>query len=164
MLGFIVRFISLFVLALWVGGGAAISFFVAPVVFERAGSRKLAGEIVGQVLRRFNTYALLAGPIACAAAFLELVASVGASRTLGLKLALLAAMLGLALYSRFALLPEMDSIRKQIGEEIEKLPREAPRRLTFARLHGLSVLCLMGEIILGAFALASAVISMSTPR
>ena len=64
MLVFLLQFISLFALSLWVGGGAAISFLVAPVVFELAGSRKLAGQIVGQVLRRFDIYVLTAGPIA----------------------------------------------------------------------------------------------------
>jgi hypothetical protein len=161
MLGLLLRFASVFAVALWVGGGAAISFFVAPVVFERAGSRKLAGEIVGQVLRRFNTYALVAGPIAFAAAFLELGASIGASRTLVLKLALIAAMLGLALYSRFSLLPQIQRLRKQMGDEIDRLPRDDPRRLAFGKLHGFSVLCLMVEIILGAFALAVAVMPAS---
>ncbi len=94
MLGFLVRFASLFILALWVGAGAAITFFVAPVVFEQAGSRRLAGEIMGRVLRRFDAYALIAGAVAGAAALVEAAGTVGAARTLGLKLALIGAMLG----------------------------------------------------------------------
>src|SRR5712664_3676675 len=117
MLSFLVQFVSLFALALWVGGGAAISFLVAPVVFELAGSRKLAGEIVGQVLRRFDTYALIAGPIASAAALVEMAGTLGPARTVALKLALVAAMLALALYSRFALLPEMRRVRTELGDE-----------------------------------------------
>jgi putative copper export protein len=166
MPSFLVQFVSLFALALWVGGGAAISFLVAPVVFELAGSRRLAGEIVGQVLRRFDIYALIAGPIACAAALVEMAGTPGPgpARTLGLKLALVAAMLGLALYSRFALSPEIRRVRAELGGEIDAVPREDPRRLAFGRLHGFSVLCLIGEIVLGAFAIGLAVMSMSAPR
>jgi hypothetical protein len=160
MLAFLLRFVSLFALALWVGGGAAISFFVAPVVFDRAGSRSLAGDIVGRVLRRFDSYALTGGSIALAAAFLERVGTVGASRTLELKLALIVAMLGLALYSRFALLPQIHRLRAQLGD-IDSVPREDPRRAAFGRLHGFSVLCLMGEMVLGAMAMALAVMSMT---
>src|SRR5262245_44489738 len=146
MLAFLLRFTFLFALSLWVGGGAAISFFVAPVVFEFAGSRSLAGEIVGQVLRRFDLYALVAGSIALLAALVEMLGTVGASRTLGLKLALIAAMLGLSLYSRFALLPEIRKLRAQLGD-IDSVPREDPWRAAFGRLHALSVLCLFGEMV-----------------
>ena len=68
MLAFLVHFLSLFALALWVGGGAAISFVVAPVVFEKSPSRSAAGEILGGVLRRFDTSALIAGPAVLLAA------------------------------------------------------------------------------------------------
>jgi uncharacterized membrane protein len=162
MLVFLLQFISLFALSLWVGGGAAISFLVAPVVFELAGSRKLAGQIVGQVLRRFDIYVLTAGPIACAAALVEMAGTSSASRTLGLKVALIAAMLGLALYSRLALSPEIRRLRIQLGDEIDRIPREDPRRRAFGRLHGFSVLCLLGEIVLGAFAIAVSL--MAPPR
>ncbi len=164
MLGFLVEFISLFALSLWVGGGAAISFLVAPVVFELAGSRKLAGQIVGQVLRRFDIYVLTAGPIACGAALVEMAGTAGASRTLALKLSLIVAMLGLALYSRLALSPEIRRLRMQLGDEIDRIPREDPRRIAFGRLHGFSVLCLMGEIVLGAFAIALSVMMLPSQR
>lgn len=161
MLAFLVRFLSLFLLALWVGGGAAISFLVAPVVFERAGSRTLAAEIVGQVLRRFDRYVLIAGPAACLAVLLEMAGTLGGSRTIALRLALMAAMVGLALYSRFAILPQIQQLRAELGEDLDRAPRQDERRMRFGRLHGVSVLCLLGEIVLGAFAMALAVMSMS---
>ena len=163
MLVFLLQFISLFALSLWVGGGAAISFLVAPVVFELAGSRKLAGQIVGQVLRRFDTYVLIAGPIACGAALVEMAGTSGASRTLTLRVARIAAMLALALYSRLALSPEIHRLRTQLGDEIDSIPREDPRRRAFGRLHGFSVLCVMGEIVLGAFAIAVSLMTLPRP-
>ncbi len=111
------------------------------------------------MLRRFDSYALVAGPIACAAALIEFAGTRGGGQILGLKLALVAAMLGLALYSRFALSPEIQQLRTQLGDEMDKAPREDPRRLAFWRLHGFSVACLMGEIVLGAFAIGLSVMS-----
>jgi hypothetical protein len=161
MAAFLIRFASLFALALWVGGGAAIGFLAAPVIFERAGSRKLAGELVGHILRRFDTYALVAGPIALVSVFVEMAATVGAERTLMLRLALVAAMIGLLLYSRFALTPEIQRLRAEMGDELDRLLREDPRRMAFGRLHGFSVLCLMGELIFGALAIALSVMALS---
>jgi uncharacterized membrane protein len=161
MLAFLIRFASLFALSLWVGGGAAISFLVAPVVFEKAGSRRLAGEIVGSILRRFDTYVLVAGPIALLSILLEMAATVGASRTFTLRLALVVAMLGLELYSRFSLMPEIEALRKQLGDALDQVPREDPRRRAFGRLHGFSVLCLLGQLLLGGFAIALAVMTFS---
>ena len=160
MVAFLVHFVSLFALALWVGGGAAISFIAAPAVFEHAGSRQLAGSIVGHILRRFDTYAFAAGPIALLAILVEMAGTVGGSRTLTLKLALVAAMLGLAVYSRFALTPEIRRLRDELGE-IDQVPKEDPRRQAFGRLHGFSVLCLLAEILLGAFAIALSVMTLT---
>ncbi|HYV46746.1 MAG TPA: DUF4149 domain-containing protein [Myxococcaceae bacterium] len=162
MAAFLVHYVFLFALALWVGGGAAISFIVAPAVFDKAGSRRLAGEIVGQILRRFDTSVFVAGPIALLlAAFLVMAGTVGPSRTLTLQLGLVAGMLGLALYSRFALTPEIRRLRDQLGDQIDQIPREDPRRRAFGRLHGFSVLCLLGEIVLGAFAMGTTVMLLT---
>jgi uncharacterized membrane protein len=160
MLSFLIRFASLFTIALWVGGGAVISFIVAPTLFERAGSRKLAGEMVGGILKRFDRYVFVAGPIAIFAILLERAATVGAARTLTLKLALVTAMLGLALYSRLVVSPELRQLRERLGDGVDVLPREDPGRRAFGRLHGLSVLCLLGEILFGAFALALEVMTL----
>ena len=161
MLGFLVHFLSLFALALWVGGGAAISFLVAPVVFERAGSRALAGELMGQILRRFDTYGLVAGPLALAGAFLELAASSAAARTLTLKLSLIAAMIALAAYNALALRPELRRVREDLGDSVDRLAADDPRRTAFGRLHGFSVLCVLGESLLGAFAIALGIMALS---
>ncbi len=139
MTWFLLHFLSLFALALWVGGGAALSFIAAPVAFERAPSRRLAGEMVGQMLRRFDIYVLTAGPLALLAALLEMSATNGLARTLALKLALIAAMLGLALYSRFGLTPEIQRLREQLGDAFDDVGRDDPRRRMFGRLHGFSV-------------------------
>src|SRR5688572_15399766 len=87
--------------------------------------------------------------------------TVGGSRTLSLKLALCAAMLGLALYSRLALSPEIRRLRDELGDQLDQVPREDPRRQAFGRLHGFSVLCLLGEILCGALALGATVMMLT---
>ncbi|MGQ0508615.1 MAG: DUF4149 domain-containing protein [Myxococcaceae bacterium] len=161
MLGFLVHFTFFFVLALWVGAGAAVSFLVVPIVFERAPTRSVAGSIVTQISRRFDVYALLAGPLAVACVFLELAATRGAVRTLFLKLMLLMSMMALAAYSRVALAPELKRLTDGMGGALDTLTHEDPRRLIFRRLHGLSILCVMGECLFGALALALTLMSLS---
>jgi putative copper export protein len=162
MVAFLIQFASLFAIALWVGAGAGIGFLVAPAIFQRAGSPKLAGEIVGEILSRFDTFVAIAGPIACLATFLEMAATPNAARTLGLKLALVVAMLGLALYSRFAILPQIHQARRELGENFDQLDRSDPRRRAFGRLHGYSVLCMLTELVLGALAIGLTVIAATT--
>jgi putative copper export protein len=164
MAAFLIHFLSLFVLALWVGGGAAISFLVAPAVFQHAGSRRLAGQIVGHILHRFDIGVLVAGPALVLLVLLEMAGTAGGGRTLSLKLALCAAMLGLSLYSRFALTPEIRRLRDELGDQLDQLPREDRRRQAFGRLHGFSVLCLLGEILCGALAMGATVLMLTSSR
>lgn len=159
MVTFLIHFASLFAIALWVGAGAGIGFLVAPAVFQRAGSPKLAGEIVAEILGRFDRFVWVAGPVACLATFLEMAATPSAARTLGLKLALVVAMLGLALYSRFAILPQIRQARLELGDNFDRLDRADPRRRAFGRLHGFSVLCMLMELVLGALAIGLTVMT-----
>lgn len=161
MVGFLVHFFSLFALAIWVGGGVGIGFIAAPMVFQRAGSRRLAGEIVGQILRRFDIWRLSAGSVALVVTVLEMVGTVGAGQIFSLRLVMIVTMLALALYARSALAPEIQRLRAELGDDLDRVPRDDPRRVAFAKLHGYSVLCLMGELLLGAFAMALAVMTMT---
>jgi len=161
VLGFLVHFASLFALALWVGGGAALGFFAAPALFDHASSRSVAGELVGHVLRRFDTLIFVAGPVLLLSTGLEMAGTVGAARTLSLKLALVVTMVGLATYSRFGLTPEIRKLRASLGD-LDAVPKEDPRRVAFGRLHGFSVLCLLGEILLGALAIGLSVMMLES--
>src|SRR5262249_53389454 len=128
----------------------------------QSNSRKVAGDLVGNILKRFDRYVMAAGPIAVLAVGGEVAGTLGAGRTLTLKLALVATMWGLALYSRFALTREIRRLRQELGDDLDRVPPEDAKRRMFGRLHGFSVLCLMGEILLGAFVLALAVMTPSS--
>ena len=64
---FVLRLASLVVLAIWVGGLAALGFVAAPVIFstleaqDPAGGRALAGLVFGAVFRRFQHVAWVLG-------------------------------------------------------------------------------------------------------
>ena len=156
VLFFLIHFGVLFALALWVGGGVALGFLAAPALFEHAASRQQAGELVGHILRRFDTVAFGSGSVALAGSLLELFGTPGPARGLVLRVALVAAGLALALYARFALTPQIAALRQAMGN-IDEVAREDPRRRAFGRLHGFSVLCLMGQMLLGALAMALSV-------
>ncbi len=153
------QFASLFALALWVGGGAAVGFVAAPAIFETAGSRHLAGNIVGKILQRFDAYALTLGPIALLGTVGELLLGRGTLMA-ALGAGLVAAMLVLLVSGRVGLTPRIHRLRLEMGEALDSLPDEDPRRQAFGRLHGISVLLLLGQLVLGAFAIGAEIVAV----
>ena len=150
---FIIQFLGLFAVALWVGAGAAVVFLVVPATFEGASSRLQAAALVGTIMRRLNRYALAAGSIALGSALVELVGAPSASRVAALKAALIAAMLGLALYSGFVVAPDIQRVRSALGNVADGGPLDDPRRQELGRLHAFSGLLLIGQTLLGGFAI-----------
>ena len=53
-----IQFIHLLALSIWVGGIVAIGAIVAPILFRRVKSRRTAGELMGEILRRFDQVTL----------------------------------------------------------------------------------------------------------
>lgn len=49
-----VQFIHLLALSIWVGGIVVIGMIVAPILFRRIKSRRTAGELMGEILRKFD--------------------------------------------------------------------------------------------------------------
>jgi uncharacterized membrane protein len=155
---FLIRFMWLFALALWVGGGAAVAFLAAPAVFARAGSRRRAGEIVGAILRRLDLTVLVLAPFALAGPVLEAVWTGQALGSVAVPLGLVGGMTALGLFSRLALTPRIARLRDELGDDLDRVPKEDPRRRAFGKLHGFSVLCLLGQLLLGTVAIAVAVL------
>ena len=54
----VVQFIHLLALSVWVGGIVAIGLIVAPILFRRIKSRRTAGELMGEILRKFDILSL----------------------------------------------------------------------------------------------------------
>src|SRR6059058_4937505 len=128
-------------LALWFGGGLAI-FFATSAVFAKAESRKLAGDFAGAILLRTNRLRILAALLFVLAAVLG---ASGPANWLGAGCLLLQA----------AAIP-VDAatrrLRRAIGGEVDALADSDPRRRRFGALHGIAMLLLLLQVLLGAAA------------
>jgi uncharacterized membrane protein len=143
------RFLSALALALWLGAMLFFSAGVAPAAFYALPTHELAGNVVNAVLRNLHSLAYGAGGVLFVS--LGLRALLGQRRWAAAKLAVVAVMLGVALYSGLAVSPPLAEIRAQVGT-LDKLPENDPLKERFDRLHKLSV-SLMGANMLLAIAL-----------
>jgi hypothetical protein len=139
-------------LALWVGGTLAV-VLAAPVLFRRIPSRDLAGEIFGEILRRFEAVKQVLSLLLVIAIFLQLEQTrgfAGQSRVAGI-----AAFLAIAtnVYLAMVLRPRMNYFRMKVGSFDTTLPDD-PWRKRFDRLHKRSTRVLVIGWVAAAVALA----------
>jgi hypothetical protein len=129
-------------LALWLGAALLTAAVVAPAAFAVLPTRALAGALVGRVLPVIFVGGLAAG---ATAAFLG-----GAAGPFGRgRLTLAVATAALCAVAQFGVTPRLQSLRAELGPDVEAVARTDPRRQAFGRLHGVSVL-LMGAAGLAA--------------
>jgi len=137
------RFAAVLALVFWVGGLAAVGTLAAPAAFDvlasrAADGRTAAGAVVGETLRRFHHVAYI-----CAAVLVLSLAIRGVlgprPRPFGIRVALLAAMVGATAYSGLVLSPAIEQAQRTLGVSPTTLPAGDPRRVEFGRLHGRSV-------------------------
>lgn len=150
----VLRYIYVVALVVWVGGLIAAGAFVAPALFgvlqAEAGTtgRVLAGAAFGEVLRRV----LVAGDVAGVTMFvlLTILRLLGPKPvSYGIRAGLIAAMLVLNAYTAHLVLPEADSLRRQMSGPVAEVAANDPRRLRFDHLHSLSTTLVMGIALAG---------------
>jgi uncharacterized membrane protein len=137
------RYVYLIALVTWLGGMVVLGAIVAPATFQvlQASApeigRSLAGEVFGVMLSRFHYLAYAAGGL--------LFVTLGAMALLGprpggfaIRMAIIALMIGVALYSGISVLGEIDGLQRAIGALPSTLAAGDPRRLRFDHLHQLS--------------------------
>ncbi len=155
----VLRYVYVVALVVWVGGLIAAGAFVAPALFgvlqAEAGTagRVLAGAAFGEVLRRV----LMAGEVAgltmlVAMTILRLLGPKPLSY--GIRAGLIGAMLALNAYTAHLLLPEADSLRRQMAGPVAEVAATDPRRARFDHLHSLST-TLVTAIALAGIAVAA---------
>jgi hypothetical protein len=139
----VLRFASLVVLALWLGGLATLGALAAPAIFDDIQAQQggegqaLAGRVFGAVLGRFQLVALVLGGLLMG--LLGIRAALGPRpRRLAIRLWTIALMLALHLTSMLWVSPRIDEIREDVGGPIATLPDDDPRRADFGLLHGAS--------------------------
>jgi uncharacterized membrane protein len=145
------RYVYVLALVVWLGGMLILGALVAPTTFEilqaNGGSqgRELAGALFGAMLARFHYVQYAAGGL--------LLLTLGAMRILGpravhggLRAIIVAVMLGVALYSGFVVLRQIDAVQAAAGGLPSRLPAGDERRVRFDALHVLSTRLMMFNI------------------
>ena len=137
------RYTYLLALAIFLGGTIVIGGIAAPATFaalaghDPAGGRILAGEVFGEVLRRFYLASYAAGG---ALFFSLIVMALLGPRPAGFfaRAGIAAVMLALTLYSGLVLAAQITRLQKEIGVSVASLAADDARRIRFGQLHGLS--------------------------
>jgi hypothetical protein len=150
----LLRYAYVLALVVWVGALVAAGAFVAPAIFgvlqAEAGAtgRMLAGAAFGEVLRRV----LLAGDVAgvvmlVSMTILRLFGPKPVSY--GVRALLLGAMLVANAWTAHVLLPEAESLRRDIDGPMASVAATDPRRVRFDSLHNLSTMIVTGMALAG---------------
>jgi uncharacterized membrane protein len=145
------RYVYVLALVVWLGGMLILGAIVAPTTFEvlqasaGAQGRELACAVFGSMLARFHYIAYAAGAL--------LLLTLGAMRVLGprpahggMRAAIIAAMLGVALYSGIVVLRQIDAVQAAAGGLPSRLAAGDERRVRFDALHVLSTRLMMFNI------------------
>ena len=151
------RYVYVLALVVWLGGMVVLGAVVAPTTFQVLqasapdGGRALAGEVFGTALARFHYVAYGAGALLFVS--LALMAILGPRPpAFAVRAALIALMLGVAVYSGVMVLGEIDGLQAEVGRLPSLLPATDARRLRFDALHQLSERLMMVNVV-GALAL-----------
>jgi Domain of unknown function (DUF4149) len=145
------RYLYALALVLWLGGMVIAGFVVAPTTFsvleawDASTGRVLAGQVFGAVLRRVHLIGYGAAIVMLLALTLQRVLG-PRPRHYGIRVGLLALMLGLMLYSGMALTPRIDRIQAEVTGPMNRLPTDDARRLEFDQLHRLSTILVTATI------------------
>jgi hypothetical protein len=142
------RYVYVIALVVWLGGMVVLGAIVAPATFQvlqasdPAAGRALAGELFGAIVARFHYVAYAAGIL--------LLLSLAAMAVLGprpahfaVRMGIIAAMLGVALYSGLVVLADIDRIQAEVGTLPSRLAATDLRRVRFDALHVLSTRLMM---------------------
>lgn len=147
----LLRVLTALALAAWFGAMLFFSIGVAPVAFGVLPDRVMAGNVVNGAMRTLHTLAYVAAGTALVALALRAFLEPLSVRLLtGMKVAIVALMLGLTLFSGLGISPTLAQIRQEAGA-IDALPAGDPVRERFNALHKLSV-TIMGVTMLGVLA------------
>jgi len=116
----VLRYAYVLALAVWLGGMVILGAIVAPTIFQVLpayapdAGRALAGAAFGAVLVRFHYVAYVAGAVLLVT--LAAMALLGPRpRGFAIRAAIIAVMLGVALYSGFGVLGEIDRLQSEIA-------------------------------------------------
>jgi hypothetical protein len=140
-------------LSAWLGAATLFSAVVAPAAFAALPSRTLAGALVGRVL----PVVFIAGIVVAAIGLMLDRAPRG--RMPGVRRVAIVVIAIACGAAQFYVGPRIESIRQKIDRPIEQLAPSDERRVTFGRLHAVSV----GWLGVAMIAAATALVLASIP-
>ncbi len=153
------RYAYVLALVAWVGGLVTAGALVAPSIFgvlqAEAGAtgRMLAGAAFGEVLRRVLLVGDVAGVVMLVSmTILRLLGPKPISY--GIRAVLLGAMLVVNAYTAHVLLPEAESLRREINAPMTSVSDTDPRRVRFDQLHRLSTMLVTAIALTGVIVAA----------
>lgn len=124
----------LLALAVWIGGIVFFGAVLAPTVFSVLPSHHLAGNVVAPSLMKLHVMGLICGAVYLACSMSLSYMGRGVAQQLALRHIAVLVMLGLTLFSQYAVAKRMNRMRAEMGI-IDDLPVNDPRRVDFNRLH-----------------------------
>ena len=132
-------------LSAWLGAAVLVAAVVAPAAFAVLPTRALAGALVGRVLPVLFYTGAAVGIVA---------ALIGRTTTPSLARVIAGVvMAATCLAAQLLVAPRIERVRRDAGRPIDELAVGDPRRSSFGRLHGASVLLLGVAAIAGGAAL-----------
>ena len=143
---------TIVLLAAWLGAAIYFSTAVAQAAFRVLPTRTLAGALVGRTLPVLFIAGIVVGVLTAALTVREPAAAWG-------RVVRVATELGMALLcavGQVVIGARIERLRASIGTTLDALPLGDPARVTFGRLHGLSVLTLALAMVLAIVALVAA--------
>lgn len=147
----LLRILRLYPLALW-AGGEVFFVIVAAIAFSVLPDAHSAGLVVRSALIDLHRIGIGAGAVYLLATAGLLVTGRDTHRVRSVEVILIAAMLGLTLFSQMSVIPRMESDRLSLGGDVTAVLKDNPDRRDFDRLHSLSV-NLEGTVLLCSFVL-----------
>ncbi|HZN11233.1 MAG TPA: DUF4149 domain-containing protein [Blastocatellia bacterium] len=141
--------IRLALLGLWLGAMSLFSFVVAPSAFAVLPTRQLAGDVVSRVLGWVEVLGLALGALLLV---IWLLTRPQSRKRLHFEFIVLTLMTGSMAVSHFFVSARLRALRSRFGDGLSLLAADDPTRVTFDRLHQVSV-WLMGFTLLAALAL-----------
>jgi len=151
------RYVYVLALVVWLGGMITLGGVVAPAAFrsleqhDPVDGRTRAATLVGDLLRQFHGVSYIAaGAMLAALVAMRLIGP--RPPGFGLRVTLIAVMLGATLAAALLVDPQIARLRTSVGVPMATLPETDARRVGFGRLHALST-SLMGLAIAGGLVL-----------
>jgi Domain of unknown function (DUF4149) len=148
------RYLYVLALALWLGGMSTAGLIVAPTTFgvleawDGVKGRMLAGDVFGAVLGRLNLVAYAAAIVMMLILTIQRVLG-PRPKAYGIRMGLLALMLGATLYSGSILAPQIDQLQVEVNGPMNQLPERDPRRIAFDKAHQLSTSLVIATLVGG---------------